>query len=243
MDIIKFAKSTAPIEEREEFIFKLVDSLDVESINLFNDTTSLSSEAYYNIDSIIKRSHELNRIYMSVLEAYEYINNIELSSYVYAARRFQLKRMLTAIATLYAFMVNGFFGLFTFVLLNQKASNDFCKELENIYDIIEQFDFEKLEKVSVTLDNCARILCRKKQIISDSESINGNIVNEANSFISLYLEDYVSLDDLKYLSDDVKLEIINILKNQFDSEIDDIGELLNIAKKKYDDGLKLIKEY
>ena len=151
--------------------------------------------------------------------------------------------MLTAIATLYASMVNGFFGLFTFVLLNQKASNDFCKELENIYDITEQFDFEKLEKVSVTLDNCARILCRKKQIISDSKSINGNIVNEANSFISLYLEDYVSLDDLKYLSDDVKLEIINILKNQFDSEIDDIGELLNIAKKKYDDSLKLIKEY
>ena len=242
VDILDYSKGRDYLENREEFLFKLISELDKASYDLFGEIVSLSSDSYYKIDNLLTRVNELSRLYNETKESYVYINKIEQSSYDYAAKRFQMKRMLTAMTTIYAFVANALLGILAFVLLNDRATKDFCNELDYINERIRKFDENELTRIKDTIENCSRILSGKiKRMENESEEYN--LITAANSFIYSYIEGLIEFDIINSLNDDIKKIIINILKNDLESESENLFELLERSKEIKNNGLKLFKEY
>lgn len=235
MNITSYFKSTAPLEKREALLFKMIDELDKESFILFNEIVDLSDESYYKLESLATRIISLIKIYKEIDESFEYINKIEESSYDYAAKRFQLKRTLIAITTVYASIVNFILGITSFVVLNDIASKEFIDELNNINDKLSEFDKDKLIRIRRTLENTTRLFCGKlKRIANNNELTDSNnmlLLIIANDYIKDYIEGNIPTEKINFLSDKIKDRITSILKKDLNIDNNNIYELLNIAKK------------
>lgn len=248
-DILEYFKGKDRLENREEVLFKLIDELDKESCQLFSEIMDLSNESYYKIYNLYSRVKNIQKLYNETKESFSYVGKIELSSYDYAGRRFQLKRLLTAMATVYASMANVFLGIAAFVLLNQKASDDFIKELMDINDRMDKFDESQMERIGMTIDNCVRLLESKLYKMNEDGNLYNTINNmdlfitQVNSFIIGYVEGLIDYNTIESLSDKFKIEMIKILKNDLNSDSENLFELLEQTKKQNNEGLKLMKEY
>ena len=163
--------------------------------------------------------------------------------------RFQLKRLLTAVTTVYAFMCNALLGISAFVLLNQRASEDFVNELVYINSRMDKFNEEQLRKSGSTIDNCTRLLEKKLEDMNPSGDLfriinDGSLeVTQVNGFIVAYIEELIDYDTIDTLSDKLKGMMISILQKDLNIDSDNLQELLEHAKRLNNDGLKLIKEY
>lgn len=249
IDILKYFKGKDRLENREKVLFRLVNELDRESYQLFNEIVDLSDISYYKIQNLYSRVKSLQVLYSETAESFDYIDEIENNSYDYAGKRFQLKRLLTAITTIYASMANALLGIVAFVVLNQKATDDFLRELNAINNRTDKFDEDQVKKIGSTIDNCTRMLESKITKMNEDGSlysiINNNnlMVIQVNTFILSYIEGLISYDTINSLNDNFKCMIIEILQKDLNSESNDLFELLELAKKQNNDGLKLMKEY
>jgi len=158
-----------PLELREEVLFKVMDTLDADSFKLFNEVVDLNDASMDKVEGLVMWLHELLKMYNLANDNFEELNNLELENYTYAARRFQMKRMLAAMTTVYALISNLFLGLLSFLLLNIRANKDFAKEIENIGEKVNRFDEEKLRRIESTLSNCERILYGKINRYEDND--------------------------------------------------------------------------
>ena len=147
-----------PLEVREEALFKFMDMLDAESYKLFNDVVDLKEKTPAKLLNLANSLDNLTIAYSAVSKDFEELNELELENYTYAARRFQMKRMLAGITIIYALLSNILLGIASFLLLNNTANKDFAKEIEVIGEKVKRFDEEKLRRIECTLSNCERIL-------------------------------------------------------------------------------------
>lgn len=247
-NIIEYSKGKDSLEKREKYINDLISKLDKESYELYSDIIDCSNTSYYQLPNLALRCNELTNLFKEVLSAYEYLNNVSENNVMSATRRFQLKRMLTLIATVYAFYANALLGIASFVLLNSKASKDFYNELVDIESLYTNFDEEKIIKIEATLKNCSRIFNKKlermktntKELKNDEDSIN---ILAANTYIHYYINDEIGKEVFEYLPVSIKNEIVFLLKNDLNSDSNDLYELLDLVKNKDNNSLKLIKEY
>ena len=248
-DLLSYMKSSAPLEEREEILFSIIDKLDKESLALFGDIIDLNGHYLYKYENLMTRTSELKVLLEEVVKSFEYISEIEQSSYNYANKRFQFKKMLTAIVTVYAFLSNALLGIASFVLLSNKANKDFVGELTDINDTISKFDAEKLMVIDSTLQNCVRILKGKIEKLPDFMNMCENGTDQdklfifSNYIISSYINEVLNDEDINSINEDLRCSIINILKNDLNIDSDNIIELLHLAKNKNDNSIKLLKEY
>lgn len=245
IDIIDYSKGKDYLENREDFLFKLIDLLDKESLELFNEIVDLNNNSLYKIDNLIYRVEGLRRLLNETAESFAYINEIELSSYDFAARRFQLKRLLTAMVSVYAFLANALLGITAFVMLNHKASTDFCDEIEEIGEKVKRFNENDIYKIRETINNCGRILNGKIKKMEEDIKTGDLIDNygEANQYINLYLYNKIDDDYIGKLSETTTIRMIELLKSDLNSDSNNIYELLELAQSKKENGKKLFKEY
>ena len=248
-DITEYMQGKDKLENREEFLSKLIEDLDSESKALFDEIVDLGNISYYNVTNLYYRVQNLRKLFLKMTESYQYLGKIELSSYDYAGKRFQLKRLLTATTTVYAFMANALLGIIAFVLLNQKATNDFYRDLMDINERTSVFDEEQVKKIGLTLENCIRLLEGKIKKMNEDGNLYNTVSNislpitQANALILSYIEGYIDEETINGINSEVKSIIIDILKNDLNSDSDDIIELLNKAKNRNNNGMKLMKEY
>ena len=247
-NIIEYSKGKDSLEKKEKYVNDLICKLDRESYELYSDIIDCSNTSYYQLPNLSLRCNELSNIYKEVLNAYEYLNNINEDNVMSATKRFQLKRMLTLITTVYAFYANALLGIVSFVLLNNKASKDYYNELVDIESLYTNFDEEKITKIETTLKNSIRLFNKKldrmknntKELKDDENSIN---ILVANTYIHNYINDEIGKEVFEYLPVSIKNEIIFLLKNDLNSDSNDLYELLDLVKNKDNNSLKLIKEY
>ena len=256
-----YIKGTAPLEKRETIIFDLINSLDNESYKLFNEIVDLSDNSYYKLSNLNTRSKELKRIYLLTNDLFEYIKNIETSSYDYARKRWLLKCFLTAYATLQVFLtsellstgiittqtvqnyiITAVIGVGAFTILFKKANDDYSYELSTISESVRRFSSQRLEVIGSTLDNCERLIYAKYKRHENDENID-ELITEANNVIASYIDDKTTETEINTLSDQLKKLIVEILKQDLTSESDDLFGLLKEAKSNYYQRLKLIREY
>lgn len=246
-EITNYSKGKEPLEDRITYVCNLIDKLYKDSFTLFSEILDLGEESYYKVNNLIERTIELNKLYKDTKEAYNYLAEIELSSYNYAFRRFQLKLMVTMLVTIYSFLSNALLGIFAFVVLNKKASKELVKEVAKLEKSDGKFDDDKVDITERTLDNCNRILNGKLKRMEETYKgysvTKDYVVVTSNYYLSLFLDDKIGIDKIDALTSSQKEEIKIILKHDLKTDIDDIYSLLNIAKKKNNDGIKLIKEY
>lgn len=240
MNIEKFATGTTPLEKREDFIFKLVDLLDEESFKLFSDIVDLEKNSLYKIPNLNQRFEVLQKTYLATKSAFEYIHKIEESSYDYATKRYLLKSCLASIVSVNLFLINALFGILSFYFLNRRANRDFAEELVDISDIIQKFDFEKLKRTGITLDNCERFLSR---INTDYESKYSDDIIDANIIIESYVDGEIDKESIESLSNTIKQTIISLLNQNLNTSTNNIYELLDLEKNRQEKSFALIKEY
>ena len=237
MDIEEYIKGNDSLEKKEKYLRDVIDTLDKESFELFNEIIDLSDESVYKIIPLYERTHHLTEMYNSVLEAINYINKIEASSFEFAFKRYQLKKLLISLTTMSTFLLNAILGIFSFVVLTKKANKDFADELVEIYNSMETIDDDKVKIILRTLDNCARLLNGKKnKIFEHLKEIQPNIkeslcVMICNDAIRGFINDEVSLEQINSLDPFYKDTIVNILKKDLNIDTCDLNELLLLAKE------------
>ena len=240
LDIERFTKSTKPLEEREQLLFKLIDSLDKESFQLFCETVDLSSDSLYKLPNLANRYKELARIYELTKDAYEYLNRIEESSYTYASKRYVLKYMLASLLAVNTIFLNAIVSIASFVILTKKANKDLLREIEFIDSKMAGFDEEKLRITGITLENCERFI--KAKLNNNPDSLDDSIII-ANKYISDYIDERVTIEGISILPDYIKTIMLKILQQDLKNQSNSLLELLTIAKSNYTNSQTFIKEY
>ncbi len=244
MSIVEYMRSRIPLEIREQKLFELIEEMERESFNLFDEVLNLNNESILKLVSLMNRCKLLTLAYNELAESFVYLNSIEDSSRFYASKRYELKMLMTITATLYAFMQDAMFGILSYVLLSTSAKNYFIKELKDIEANMERFDDIKLKRIGRTLDNSTRIIEGKYNRLLDSikqtPGLKEKIIFE-NEFIISLLEGTKTLDDYNELSIDLKEGILNILKSDLNSDSNNINELFDLLQneEKMKNDLKL----
>ena len=238
-DFIAYFTSGKPLEEREQLLFELVNLLDNESFNLFNEIINLNDSSYYKIENLTTRINELKELNIQINKAFEYIKKIEESGYDYATRRLQFSRLAVAITTVYSCMINFILGIFHYIILNRMVNERFANELEETNQKIRQFDEDKITTINNTLDNCTRLLKGKMHKIQEHNFDLFDII--ANDYITQYLEG--NAKNIEYLPDNLQIKIREMLQIDLNTNNDNLDDLLSSTKDNSGKVLKLIKEY
>lgn len=247
-NIVEYSKSNASLEEKEKFVFEVIDILDKESYKLFGEIIDLSDESFYKVEEISKRIIELYKVYIKVKEAYDYLDMIEQGRVIYATKRFQLKALLTAFTTMFAFLNNAFLGIVSFVALNKVAINDYTREIGEIGISYSNFDDNRLELIKTTIENCDRLFAGKVSRMTEilqsthSEEDEGYKAIIVNGFIELYLNGEITDDRLLSISDKYKEKLKQILKKDLNSDSDDLITLIQEFNKHNDECKKMTKK-
>ena len=181
MDVVKYFKGTDLLEIREEKLFSLIDKLEKDVTTLFEKVIDTKASSTEEIISLSEKYQVLSKRYQDIKEAFDYLLKLEEESYDYACRRFQLKRILTIMTTIFSFLGNALIGILGFIALNDKASKDFVREIKNIEEMLEKFDSEKLSQIEMTLATCFRMISRKQKIASQIERLEGGHSNAIGS--------------------------------------------------------------
>ena len=118
------------------------------------------------------------------------------------------------------------------LLLRIKKYKELHAELSN------HFDMDVLKTISITLDNCDRILNARIKKINDN--LDDFDLASANGFISSYIEGKIAKESLFMIPSSHKQLMLSILKESLNSNSDDLYELLELVKKKEEENLKII---
>ena len=244
--IDKYVKSPLSLEEREIFLFDLIKKLDVESFQLFSEVLDLNEKSIYRIENLTRRTSSLIDITQSTLDAFEYLNNIEQKSYDYATKRYQLRSLLTAITTINTMLINTVFAIISFIILNGQNNKAFVKDLEAINKRYIQFDQDRLNTIMTTLENCTRIIygkTNKMKNMIQTDTIENRLLIHANTYIAFYLDGSIESQGISSLPNLIKNTMIEILQKDLDSDNPNLLELLELAKNKKEQSLKLINQF
>lgn len=246
MEIEEYVKGKDTLEEKEKYISRIIDMLDKESFELFKEIIDLSDESVYKIIPLYERANYLTDVYSKVMDAISYVNKIEASNFEYAFKRYQLKKLLISMTTISSFLLNALLGIFLFVILSKKANKDFADECDEIYNAIDTIDDEKLRVIFTTLGNCSRLLKGKEDRVfkrlkemQTDESLCIMICNDA---INSYISGEVNAQQLLCLEPNYQSTIVNILKQDLNTDSEDLIELLTLAKEKSSKNTMLLLE-
>ncbi len=249
-DIVRYAKSKERLEKREDFLCKLIDDLDKESEALFDEIVNLSDISYYKISNLTNRVNNIERLFKETEVAFAYIDDIEKYSYIFADMRRRLKGLLTAITSIYAFfLVSPPFGILSYSLLSITNMDYFYRELDDINNRIDRLNAPRLNRINSIIGNCDRILNGKVNKMNEDGNLHKVIndtsllVTRVNNYIFMYIDGMINYSDIETISEEEKELLIDILKQDLNTDIDDLYELLELAKKQRENGLKLTKEY
>lgn len=237
MEIMEYSLSSVPLEDKEKFLFEIIDKLDKESYKLYCEIIDLSDKSFYKVKEISRRIIELGRTYKEVKEAYEYLDKIEQERVVSATKRLHLKSMLTGFTVMFAFINNVFLGVIAFILLNSRASKDYVNELEVIRSRYSQFDDDRISLIGTTIGNCDRLFCGKVQRMNNllegtkTKEDEGYIAIITDGYITLYLNGEIDEDRILSISDKYKEVLKDILKKDLNSNSDDLLTLLRELKE------------
>lgn len=245
-DLVEYSKSKEPLKKREEVLFQTIDYLDKESYDLYCEIMDLGNESLYKTEELALRINNLMILYNQVKEAYEYLSQIELSSYNYAVKRHQTKEFLILLTTFYTFIASPIFGIAAFVVLNRMATKSFVEELAEIEQAVKQFDIEdKMHLIHTTIDNSFRILNGKVErshasLENEDNKEETSLIIIANIMISLCLTGGISKNCLSYFSEPLQRKMADILKKDLNVETSDLNELIDLSLK--EEEKKLIKQ-
>lgn len=221
------------MELEERMFFELVNSLEKEVNSLYDEIIDMNNETLYKFNDVAERLTATMLLFNKMTEMFEYYYKKGEDNYMSATRRFQLKKALTILTTVYAFLANPLLGIGSFVLLNMKATKDYAYELEGLDEFLDRFDEEKIIKMSNTLENSRRIFNGK---IENAHNIKFNRKNAlilvANRCIRSYIDGEIDIDFLEDSTDEFKEIIVRALKRGLNSDSNDIYELLEMAKNK-----------
>ena len=247
-NIVEYSRSNASLDEKERFLFGVIDILDKESYKLFSEIVDLSDESFYKIGEISFRIIELYQVYINAKKAYDYLDMIEQSRVIYATKRFQLKTLLMAFTTMFAFLNNALLGIISFVALTKVATSDYVREIGEIGITYSNFDDNKLETIKTTIENCDRLFSGKVRKMSEllqsthNEDDEGYTAIIVNDFIELYLDGEITDDVLLSISDKYKEKLKQILKKDLNSDSDDLTTLIQEFKKHNEECKKMTKK-
>ena len=231
MEIVEYMKGKAPLEIREEKLFELVNEIEKETNDLFSEVTSTNKESLFKIMSLLVKCRLLSDKYKQIYDSFSYISEIEVSSYYYASKRYELKMLLTTMISVYAFMADAILGIASYVALSTSAKNYFLYELNYINENMKRFDDSRIKRIGTTLDSSKRIINGKKDrlvdIIKTDPVMRDRIILE-NRFILELLEGSKGLEDFYTLPNEVHNGIINILKDDLNYDSNDINVLYDI---------------
>ena len=245
-DLVEYSKSKEPLKKREEVLFQTIDYLDKESYDLYCEIMDLGNESLYKTEELAIRINNLMILYNQVKEAYEYLSQIELSSYNYAVKRHQTKEFLILLTTFYTFIASPIFGIAAFVVLNRMATKSFVEELAEIEQAVKQFDIEdKMHLIHTTIDNSFRILNGKVErshetLENEDNKEETSLIIVANIMISLCLTGGISKNCLSYFSEPLQRKMADILKEDLNVETSDLNELIDLSLK--EEEKKFIKQ-
>ena len=237
-DIVEYSKSKEPLKKREEVLFQTIDYLDKESYELYCEIMDLGNESIYKTEELALRINDLMELYNKVKEAYEYLVQIEFSSYNYAVKRHQTKEFLILLTTFYTFMASPVFGIAAFVVLNRMATKSFVEELAEIEQAAKQFDIEdKMNLIHTTIDNSFRILNGKVErchatLENEDNKEGASLIVVANIMISLCLTGGISKNSLSHFSVPLQRKMADILQKDLNVETSDLNELIDLSRKK-----------
>ena len=253
-DITKYLKGTAHIEDREKYLFDLIDKLDEESLRIFSDVIDANEVDFYKTRNLHTRISSLDEIIREVIDNYEYLAKLEEKSYDYAVNRYRLKLLLSILTTGASFAANPLLGVISFVLLMNKANKDYTTELRDIGNRIGMYDDAKVNKIVSTIANAARIYEKKASVMQelfiegytmceDAEDDFVSIDFMANLAIMSYQSGDYTDEDLWIIPDAVKEVMVEILGFDLKNESKDLKELLHKLNEKDEKSIELIKKY
>ena len=251
MNVEERIRNIKPLYEKEEYVTKLLDTLDKETFELFKELVDLSEESVYKLTTLYKRAICLSDMYSQTLDAVNVMLKEEANNYSLISGKYQFRYLLISITTFTAFMANALLGIASFILLSRKNNKDFANEIMGIYDAIDKLSCtdEKSPIIHKTLDNCARMLDNKKDIIMFNCFDPKNDMSErlriliSNDAITGYINGEVSFEQIMQFTEVNKNSIINILRQDLNIDTDDLEVLLGLAKENNDNGMKLVMEY
>ena len=249
MDLMDYLKGKDTLQNKEKLLFDIVDKLDKESVLLFDEVVSADLNHLYKYNGIVYRVEYLSYMFNKVSEAIDYIVDIESNNFNYASRRFQLKRILTAITTVYAFLANPILGIGSFIVLSKLANASYIDELKYIEESTNRFDAEKFDRIKLTFDNCNRIMTHKsKELFELTKKFNENPDNPeidydsfiSNMFIKYYFDGTLDKSFYEVIDENTKNNIINLLQEDLNVENDNLFELLEMTKENEINNIKMV---
>ena len=249
MDLMEYLKGKDKLENKEKLVFDFVDRLDKESTILFDEVVSANLNHSYKYNGIVFRVQYLSHMFNKVSEALDYIGNIELNNICYANRRFQLKRVLTSITTVYAFLANPLLGITSYILLSKMANASYVDEIKYIEENSNKFDSERFDKIKLTFDNCNRIMNHKAEEYLEllkkfNENPNNPDINYdsfiSNIFIKYFFDGTLDKSFYEVIDEKTKNNIVKLLQEDLNVENDNLIELLEMTKENEENNLKMV---
>ena len=219
---------------------KSLETVKKETSNIFDDATSDKEFSKSFLTELINKNEKLSYELANALMLIEMDMEKTLTKNREKIRKYRIFITALGIISMTTAIINGYIGLIAcmayagITCITAKKRNKLLEESENKIKETQKLVLE-INSINNNIANNNMLITRKLNTLNDKEteqrkqkSAKVSKVELANNIIQEYFETGV----LPEFTEDIKKIIISILKNDLDSEENDIEKLLEEARKK-----------
>ena len=219
---------------------KSLETVKKETSNIFEDATSDKEFSKSFLTELINKNEKLSYELANALMLIQMDLEKTLTNNVEKIKKYRILIITLGIISMTTAIINGYIGLIAcmayagITCITAKKRNKLLEESENKIKETQKLVLE-INSINNNIANNNMLITRKLNTLNDKEteqrkqeSAKVSKVELANNIIQEYFETGV----LPEFTEDIKKIIISILKNDLDSEENDIEKLLEEARKK-----------
>lgn len=219
---------------------KSLETVKKETSNIFEDATSDKEFSKSFLTELINKNEKLSYELANALMLIQMDLEKTLTNNVEKIKKYRILIITLGIISMTTAIINGYIGLIAcmayagITCITAKKRNKLLEESENKIKETQKLVLE-INSINNNIANNNMLITRKLNALNvkeeeqrKQESAKVSKVELANNIIQEYFETGV----LPEFTEDIKKIIISILKNDLDSEENDIEKLLEEARKK-----------
>ena len=219
---------------------KSLETIKKETSNIFDDATSDKEFSKSFLIELLNKNEKLSYELANALMLIQMDLEKTLTNNVEKIKKYRILIITLGIISMTTAIINGYIGLIAcmayagITCITAKKRNKLLEESENKIKETQKLVLE-INSINNNIANNNMLITRKLNTLNDKEteqrkqeSAKVSKVELANNIIQEYFETGV----LPEFTEDIKKIIISILKNDLESEENDIEKLLEEARKK-----------
>ena len=219
---------------------KSLETVKKETSNIFEDATSDKEFSKSFLTELINKNEKLSYELANALMLIQMDLEKTLTNNIEKIKKYRILIITLGIISMTTAIINGYIGLIAcmayagITCITAKKRNKLLEESENKIKETQKLVLE-INSINNNIANNNMLITRKLNTLNDKEteqrkqeSAKVSKVELANNIIQEYFETGV----LPEFTEDIKKIIISILKNDLDSEENDIEKLLEEAREK-----------